>query len=579
MRYTLKIAAMSLAAGFAMLGGPATAQPADPVGDWHGALQTPQGNVTLIVTVSRADDGALKAEVENPDQAPGNKVPTSSMSVKDGQFTFEVARVKASFKGAWTPADQSWTGTFSQGMDMPLKLVRGLPPARPVIEGLDGNWAGSITRNDATLRLVLRVRTSERGTVAVLDSPDQMAMGLGVQDFARSGNKVTFRMALAGVHYEGALSDDGASIDGTWTATTTPATPVRFTRTAETAQAGPPKRPQLPVAPFPYTVEEVAFDNPEQAGVRLAGSLTLPKGKGPFPAAILITGSGMQDRDETLMGHKPFAVIADHLTRHGIAVLRFDDRGAGKSTGDYSVATSADLATDANSAFAFLKGRADIRGDAIGFIGHSEGGMIGPIAMASNKAVAYLVMLAGPGTALDQLLLSQRRLIGTTMGLSEAELNQAEPVMAAMFRAIATGKTQAEGLEAARAVLTPDAMAAIGMPKGANKELVVAQVSSPWFRYFLQYDPAPNLRAIRVPVLALNGSLDRQVPAAANLAAIKAAMNGNPDLTTRELPSLNHLFQTAKIGSLAEYAQIEETFAPVALDAMSDWINARFGRK
>jgi fermentation-respiration switch protein FrsA (DUF1100 family) len=321
----------------------------------------------------------------------------------------------------------------------------------------------------------------------------------------------------------------------------------------------------------------VAFDNPVQSGVHLAGTLTLPQGKGPFPAAILITGSGPQDRDETLLGHQPFWVIADYLSRRGIAVLRVDDRGTAKSTGDFAKATSADFATDANAAFAFLKTRKDVRQNAIGFIGHSEGGMIGPIAMATNKQAAFLVMMAGPGTALDQLMLSQRRLIGASMGQSEAEMNRAEPVMATLFKAVASGATYEDGLAAARAVLTPEAMTTLGMPAGASKEIIVAQVASPWFRYFLRYDPAPNLRAIRVPVLAMNGSLDRQVPPTENLAAIKAALKDDKDVTIVELPGLNHLFQTAKTGAVGEYAEIEETVAPIALDRMATWIEARFG--
>jgi fermentation-respiration switch protein FrsA (DUF1100 family) len=549
----------------------------DPVGDWHGALQTPQGAITLAVTVSRAPDGSLAATVENADQGSGTKVPMSSVSVQDGTFAFEVAQVGASFKGSWVPAEQSWNGIFKQGVELPLKLVRGAPPARPVVAGLDGTWAGTITRNAATLRLILHIKTTARGTMVLLDSPDQLANGVPVQSLARDGQKISFKIAATGASYAGLLSADNMHIAGTLTAPNRPDAPVDFTRSRATAERAPPKRPQTPQPPFPYAAEDVAFDNPVQSGVHLAGTLTLPQGKGPFPAAILITGSGPQDRDETLLGHKPFWVIADYLSRRGIAVLRVDDRGTAKSTGDFAKATSADFATDANAAFAYLNTRNDIRPNAIGFIGHSEGGMVGPIAMATNKQVAFLVMMAGPGTALDQLMLSQRRLIGVAMGQSEAEMNRTEPVMAALFKAVASGATPEDGLAAARAVLTPEAMTALGAPPTANKEIIVAQVASPWFRYFLRYDPAPNLRAIRVPVLAMNGSLDRQVPPAENLAAIRTALKDDKDVTVVELPGLNHLFQTAKTGAVGEYADIEETVAPIALDRMATWINARFG--
>jgi len=550
---------------------------ADPVGEWHGTLQTPQGPITLAVTVSRVTDGSLKADIENAEQNPGNRVAMSSVAVRDGQLTFEVAQVGASYTGHWLPDEQSWDGMFKQGIELPLKLVRGPPPARPVIAGLDGTWTGAITRNAVPLRLILHVRTTAQGTFVTLDSPDQMSSGIPVRDLTRDRQTIRFAIPATGAHYQGTLSPDGAHITGTLLVPDRPDAPVDFTRGQATSEVAPPRRPQTPRPPFPYAAEEVAFDNPFESRVHLAGTLTVPPGKGPFPAAILITGSGQQDRDETLMGHKPFWIIADYLSRRGIAVLRVDDRGTGKSTGEVARATSADFATDSNAAFAYLRTRKDIRADAIGFIGHSEGGMIGPIAMATNKQVAFLVMMAGPGTALDHLLLSQRRLIGAAMGQSEAEMNRAEPVMAALFKAISSGATYEDGLAAARAALTPEAMAALGVTSPVNREALLTQVASPWFRYFLRYDPAPNLRAIRVPVLAMNGSLDRQVPPVENLAAIQAALRDDKDVTIVELPGLNHLFQTAKTGAVGEYADIEEDIAPLALECMATWINARFG--
>lgn len=549
----------------------------DPIGDWHGVLQTPVGPLMLVLTVSRAPDGSLKAALESVDQAPGVKMPTSGITVKDDRLIVEIAQIGAAFEGHWVPAEQSWGGIFKQGASLPLKLVKGPPPAKPVVAGLDGTWTGTVTRNGIPLRLILHIHTTAQGTAILLDSPDQMANGVAVQSLAREGRKVSFRIAVSGASYQGMLSEDNVHIAGILTAPNQPDAPVDFTRSQVTGEYMPPKRRQTPQPPFPYAAEEVAFDNHVESEVHLAGTLTVPPGKGAFPAAILITGSGQQDRDETLLGHKPFWIIADYLSRRGIAVLRVDDRGVGKSTGDVAKATSADFATDSNAAFAYLRTRKDIRPDAIGFIGHSEGGMIGPIAMASNKQVAFLIMMAGPGTALDRLMLSQRRLVGAAMGQSEAGMNRAEPVMAALFKAVANGATHEDSLAAARAVLTPEAVTALGAPPTANREIIIAQVASPWFRYFLRYDPAPNLRAIRVPVLAMNGSLDRQVPPVENLAAIKAALRDDKDVTIVELPSLNHLFQTAKTGAVGEYAEIEEDVAPIALDRMATWINARFG--
>jgi pimeloyl-ACP methyl ester carboxylesterase len=570
--------AMPLAAFTAfVLGSSAVADGApDPVGDWSGGLATPRGPLTLIVHVAKDGKGALSATLESPDQGPGT-IPVSEIAVDGGHMAWKVASIGASYKGDWDPAKSVWQGTFSQGVDMPLSLAQGLPAPTPVVAGLDGRWTGSIAVNGATLRLVVRIGTGERGTRASLDSPDQLAYGIAIRNLSHQGASVSFDVPAVKANYAGVLAPDGAKIDGTWTQPSVSA-PVSLARSTEAARGGTASRPQTPKPPFPYKAEDVAFDNTVEKGVHLAGTLTLPEGKGPFPAAVLITGSGPQDRDETLLGHKPFAVIADYLTRHGIAVLRFDDRGVGKSTGDYGTATSANLATDANAAADYLMTRREIRHDAVGFIGHSEGGMIGPIAMAGNDKIAFLVMLAGPGTALDKLMLSQRRLVGSQMGMSEVQLDQAEPVMAAVFHAVASADTPEAGRQAARAVLTPAAMTMLGAT-GADPNLVLNQVTGPWFSYFLKYDPTPNLRRIKVPLLALDGSLDRQVPPEANLAAIRAATAGNPDATTVELPGLNHLFQTAKTGAVGEYADIQETVAPIALETMTDWLTQRFVRK
>lgn len=564
-----------LAAAFAA--GRATAQDApDITGTWSGAVALPAGDLTLVLHVERGEDGSLEAQIENYDQNPGNTAEVTEIAVAGNVLDFKVAPINAHYQGTWDAAAQQWKGTLDQGQAMPLNFARGAPPARPVIAGLDGVWEGTAERNGVKLRQVLRIRTIEQGTFALYDSPDQMAMGLPVGDLARNGGAVSLSVARGLSKFAGTLSEDGKQLIGTWTAPNQPDVTMTFTHRDSLAEAPVLNRPQTPQEPFPYRAEEVVFDNPEFPGVRLAGTLTLPEGEGPFPAAIMITGSGGQDRDETLLGHKPFAVIADHLTRRGIAVLRFDDRGVGKSTGDYAAATSADLATDANAAFAYLATRPEVRRDAIGMIGHSEGGMIGPIAMSRNDEVAFFVSLAGPGTELDRLMLSQRRLITTQMGLSQEEIDRQEPIMAALFKAIREADTPEAGYEAAMAVLTPDAKVALGLMPETDGALVVRQVSGPWFQYFLRYDPAPNWSRIRVPLLALNGSLDLQVPAADNLAAIRAATSGNPDVTIVELPGLNHLFQHATTGSVGEYRDIEETFAPQALELISDWLSKRF---
>jgi dienelactone hydrolase len=565
----------------ALTAHPALAQEApDIAGDWNGTLSTPQTDLSLVIHVVRGPDGALKGTVENYDQNPGNRVDLTEIAVSGAHLSWRVAPIGATYEGDWDASSQTWKGTFNQGGALPMALVKGVPPPKPVVEGLDGTWVGTIDANGVKLRQVFNFRTTEAGTFGLYSSPDQLANGLVIGDLVRNGQTVSLSTAHGAAKFSGTLSADGQQLAGAWSTPGQPERPVTLTRASEAQLAAVrnPNRPQTPKPPFPYKAEDVAFDNPAFPTVRLAGTLTLPEGKGPFPAAILITGSGAQDRDETMLNHKPFAVIADHLTRHGFAVLRYDDRGTAKSTGgDYGAATSADLATDANAAFAYLQTRPEIRHDRVGFIGHSEGGMIGPIAMASNAKPAFLVMLAGPGTALDQLMLSQRRLIGSQMGLDNAALDKAEPVLASVFKAIQAAPTPQAGYDAAMALMTPEAKVAMGLPPDADGSIVVRQVTGPWFSYFLRYDPAPNLAHITVPILALNGGLDRQVPPAANLAAVRAATRGNPDVTTLELPGLNHLFQPATTGAVGEYRDIETTVAPAALDAMTEWLTKRFG--
>ncbi len=546
------------------------------VGPWHGVLDHPMGPLTLIVTIMEGEDGALRAELESPDQAPGRTVPVTTITAADHRLTFTVGRIGARFEGEWDESAQRWSGVFTQGAPFQLILERGLPAPRPVVEGLDGVWEGAVTRNGVDLRLVLRVSTSEYGTIVTFDSPDMNAVGLPVRGFTREAEAVELFVPASGAAYEGTLSDGDTRLVGTWKLPGRPDATVTFVRTRETSEREARERPQTPAEPFGYRSEEVTFDNPEFSDVRLAGTLTLPEGNGPFPGAILISGSGPQDRDETVWGHKPFAVLADHLTRQGIAVLRYDDRGFGASTGSHASATSADFATDANAAAAYLVSRPEIDRDAIGFVGHSEGGVIGPIAAVENDEIDFLVMLAGPGTNTLRLIRSQRHLMGLSQGMTDEELVRTDEVVDRIARAVAAASDGADAAARVRELLTAHALETLGVPE-SRRELVVQQYTTDWFRYFVRYDPAAFLSRVDVPVLALNGSLDVQVPADENLAGIRRALAHNRDVTVRELEGLNHLFQTAETGKLGEYADIPETFAPVALEIVADWINARFG--
>jgi pimeloyl-ACP methyl ester carboxylesterase len=543
------------------------------VGEWIGVLSTPNGALNLIVRIRTNPDGSYAGELESPDQAPGQKIPLTTVTVSPNKLAFAISALGATYSGEWKDSLQGWSGVFEQGMAIPLVLKRAPPPGKS-FEGLDGTWRALLQRDTTTLHLVLHVRTTPRGTGATLDSPDLGALGLTVQEFDRVGDTVSFRVPDAHVAYKGTLNYATRTVAGQWSRQGMPAAQVAFTRDAVTGRA-PRTLTQEPIVAKGYRAEDVSFANPADASVTLAGTLTIPDGRGPFPAAILLSGSGPEDRDETLFGHKPFAVLADHLSRNGIAVLRYDDRGFAKSTGNHARATSLDFATDANAAFRFLADRAEIKRDAIGFVGHSEGGMIGPIAAASNDRVAFMVMLAGPGTDIVQLLLSQRRLIATSQGASDELLDKTEPIIRDILRVVRSARDSASALEAVRSVLPAERLQSLGATE-AQRDAIAATFTTTWMRYFIKYDPAPNLARLRVPVLAINGSRDRQVPPVENLAAIRVALKGNRDVTVKELDGLNHLFQTAETGAVSEYERLPETFAPAALDLISDWIRTRF---
>jgi hypothetical protein len=320
------------------------------------------------------------------------------------------------------------------------------------------------------------------------------------------------------------------------------------------------------VKPYPYREEEVAYKNPA-ANIELAATVTIPEGKGPFPAVLLMAGSGPHDRDETHMGHKPFLVLADYLTRKSIVVLRADKRGVGKSGGDYSHAVMADFASDADAGVAYLKTRVEVDPHKIGLVGHSEGGVEAPMSAAHNPDVAFVVMLAGTGVPGDQLLPEQMRRLEEAAGKSKDEIDKDVAVQRDILAIVEKDKDDAaldKDLREKLAGKVPDAQ--MGMQ--------IKAVSSPWFRGLLEYDPAPTLSQLTCPVLVLNGEKDVQVPPEQNLPPIRKALEtgGNKNFEIDELPGLNHLFQTAKTGGIGEYSEIEETMSPVAMEKVASWI-------
>jgi hypothetical protein len=548
------------------MGWTAGARAQEAAGDWHGTLTAPAGQLRIGVTIKVKAGGGYEGSLESPDQTV-QSIPLDEVKAEGGALSFSIRAISGSYDGKWDTAQKAWVGQWRQGAALPLVLTAGKPDALPVVEGLDGDWATAISMpNGATLRLVMHVRTGASGTLVTVDSPDQLAYGVPIHPFAREGQTVRFTVPASGnATYEGVLAADGKTIAGSWTGTGYKG-PLTFTsRPVQTA--GPP-RPQTPKPPFPYRTEEVTVDS--APSVKLAGTLTLPQGKGPFPAAVMITGSGAQDRDETILGHKPFAVIADRLTRDGVAVLRVDDRGFAKSTGNFSTATDDDFAVDTAAQVAFLRTRPDIDPKHIGLIGHSEGGIVAPKVAAKDPKLAFVVLMAGPGVPLSDVLRVQRAKLLPAMGLGPEEIKKNQALVDHILGAMKNAKDEADARARALQVIKAEGKGVVRTD--AEGQALAAQLSSGWMRDLLDYDPRPTLAKVKCPILALNGSNDRQVPPEQNLPAIRAATRGNPDVTIIELPGLNHLFQTAKTGAVGEYADIEETVAPAALDAMSGWI-------
>ncbi len=548
----------------AVLGSSDAVQAQQAAGDWHGTLSVPPGlELRVGVTLEAKPGGGYQGVLLSPDQTPA-PIPLDAVKAEGGALSFSIDAAHASYAGRWDDVRKAWVGEWRQGAAMPLVLTAGKPDPLPVIAGLDGDWAGAIAMpTGATIRLIVHVRTDARGTLVSLDSPDQLAYGLPLRTLRRDGRKVAFD--INGARFEGMLSADGHSIDGTWSG---PNYKGPLTFTSRPVQTAGPSRPQTPKPPFPYRSEEVTVDS--APGVKLAGTLTLPEGKGPFPAVVMITGSGAQDRDETILGHKPFAVIADRLTRDGVAVLRVDDRGFARSTGDFASATDDDFAIDAAANVAFLRARPDIDPARIGLIGHSEGGLVAPKVAARDPQLAFIVLMAGPGVPLSQVLKLQRAKLAPAMGQTPEQTRKAELLFDHVDLAMRGSKDEADA--EARALRVIKAEGGELVRSDAQAKAIALQLSSGWMRGLVGYDPAPTLARVRCPILALNGSKDGQVPPDQNLPAIRAATKANPDVTIVELPGLNHLFQTAKTGAVGEYADIEETIAPIALETMAAWI-------
>lgn len=444
---------------------------------------------------------------------------------------------------------------------------------------LVGDWNGSLAVGGQRIRIIFHFLERPGGKLVVaMDSPDQGMQGLAMDSVFLRRDTVRLVTNRIGGSYRGVLAADGTRIKGTWTQGGF-SMPLDLGR----GQAPERRRPQDPVKPYPYDEEQVVVRN-QAAAVKLAGTLTKPRGAGPFPAVVLVTGSGPQNRDEELLGHRPFLVLADRLTRAGFEVLRCDDRGTAKSTGNYAAATTADFVTDARAEVAYLRSRPEVDRAHVGLIGHSEGGLIAPLLAAEDKTIAFIVLLAGPGVPGDSLLALQGAALMKAAGKQDSLAIWNRGLQRKLFALVKAEKDTAALRRRLRETMLrslDDLPASYrGQITPAFLEQQVGMVSSPWFRWFLAYDPRPALSRTTCPVLAVGGGKDLQVPPKENLPAIAAALRagGNRDFETLELPGLDHLLQTSATGLPAEYGTIEETIAPAALDTITRWIRARVGK-
>lgn len=437
-------------------------------------------------------------------------------------------------------------------------------------------WEGKLKIANSELTLVLKIFQNEDKTLgAFLDSPDQGQNNIPISSINLDEDSLKFEIKIIGAKYVGNFLADKQIIVGKFFQSGL-SLPLEFKKIHKVAEV---KRLQNPTRPFPYNEEEITFVN-KDANISLSGTLTLPKQGYNFPSVVLVSGSGPQDRDETLLGHKPFLVISDYLTRNGIAVLRYDDRGVGKSKGYFSSATTIDFASDAIAAVEYLKTRKEINQKQIGIIGHSEGGLIAPICATNSNDISFIVLLAGPSVKGDEILIKQSELIMQANGANAEEIEK-ELIESKKVYELLTNETDSLKIYNKLYEMYYDNISKMteeekNKPENSKEyfERQVKTILSPWFRFFVNYDPRPILEQITIPVLALNGDKDLQVSSKQNLPEIEKALlkADNNNFKIVELKNLNHLFQPCQTGSPSEYGKIEITFAEEALRIIKDWI-------
>ena len=427
-----------------------------------------------------------------------------------------------------------------------------------------GKWYGTLNIPGNNLPIEINISKTEKGFISTMDSPKQKAFNIPVPTTTFENNILKFEIPAGKIQYVGILNNQ-AKILGFFTQN---GQKMKLDFSKTESEEVVLKRPQEPVKPYPYYSEEVTFENKKE-GITLAGTLTLPSKEGTFPVVVLISGSGGQNRDEEILGHKPFLVISDYLTQNGFAVLRYDDRGIASSKGNYATATTLDFSYDTEAAVTYLLSRKEINKKKIGLIGHSEGGVIAPMIASRNKNINFIVLLAGTGLRGDKLLLLQQELIAKSEGGTDEEIKKNKDLNTKIFNLIIKSSDDEKLKNDITTLLKENPQD--NLPEGMTQEdyinFALNQYTTIWTKYFIKLDPSVALQKVKCPVFAINGSKDLQVPSRENLEIIKNSLikGKNKQITITEIPNLNHLFQETTTGSVSEYEKNEQTFSPIAL--------------
>ena len=456
-------------------------------------------------------------------------------------------------------------------------------------QNINGNWQGALHVQGTELPIIFHIKKDSVGKLsATFDSPKQKAYNLPCTEVLLRNDSIIIMIKAINGKYEGLLGENKKILSGKWFQGAN-SLPLDLKKTSDSVTIKERKRPQTPKPPFNYASEEVTYFNTDKS-IQFGATITYPfsNSNTKFPAVILITGSGKQDRDETIFDHKPFAVIADYFTRKGIVVIRVDDRGTGKTNGNYNTSTTADFAKDVEAGIIYLKTLKQVDTNNIGLIGHSEGGIIAPMLAGNRRDIKFIVMLAGPAVKIVDLMQQQAMDVISTSGVSKPAVEQYGQLYKNMVTAILKEKDTTIARENANAVFTywqqknssDIVKATTGVTDDKSRDefvkLFVGQLQSPWFNYFMKLDPADYLKKVKCHVLALNGEKDIQVSAVNNIASINKILpvSKPASFKTQIMPGLNHLFQHCKSCTVDEYEENEETFSTEVLQIVGDWIDS-----